>query len=205
LEIPIPEYLLLRLAHLVDYGLAFNKVNTALDEIHRHHFEKAGGDILDVRDPITDYSEEGVSIRNTIAKLVGVDSPNALFDALRNCDEKGDKTYLVDKEWFIRSTHRAITRYGERSVFWMLENEYDVDLQRILGEQGHLAFKVDVNASLNEHLVCGNADCSIRNLKNKCSALGSPYVKPQAPYLEKHNERFRAMFEAIRASFRNDM
>ena len=195
----ITRKLLLHLAHLIGYARAFNNTNAQLDEIQRRHFNDAGADILIVRDPFVDYRLSADAAREEICALCHVDSPSELFAELEQCNDT-DELAIEDEDWLFTTMHDALTYYQERHLFFMLESEYEADLITHLGTQGKARFDADVHALLNKHLMCGNADSSIRMIKEFLIQHGHPYVDPPPPYREKYNQRFAVMHASIRAS-----
>ena len=190
---------LLSLLHTLNYAIAFNEVNSQLNDIQSQHFEDAGLNVLDVRDPFTVYSQ-GKEDRLWLSLLCNVKSEREAVEQLNKQGVEDEVISVPDETRLLQAMRDSITRYNERHLFFMLESEYDDDLRSMLGETGALAFKADINALLNRHLVCGNADRSIKLIKQFLSEKGAPYTKPEHPYMAKHDARFAEMYARIRES-----
>jgi hypothetical protein len=194
---------LLELAHIVNYGLAFSRVNAMLDTAQREHFDAASKNILDMRDELTPY-DSGILARIALYKQCNIDDEQDLYRTLKHMDSQADTLDVrpddinIDKGWFILTAKEAITRYNERHAFFMLESEYEDDLIAALGEVGHKAFSASMHNILNTHLACGNADDAILLLKRKLIEYNDPYTRPLEPYMAKHNARFAAMHAMIK-------
>jgi hypothetical protein len=190
---------LLHLLHLVNYGIAFNEVNQQLDEIQTRHFTAAGKDILGIRDKFVPY-DEGKLAEQRLLVLCELSSANERFEAFNDVTRAHENIDVSD-DWLIKTIKNSITRYGERHCFFMLEYEYKNDLVNSLGMEGERVFTEAVQAFLHDHLICGQADESIKEAKALLSALGHDYKTPPPPYLEKHTCRFSEMNAAIKRSF----
>lgn len=190
---------LLSLLHTLNYAIAFNEVNSQLNDIQTQHFENAGLNILDVRDPFTNYSQ-GKEDRLWLSLLCNVKSEREAVEQLNKQGIEDELVSVPDKERLLQAMRESITRYDERHLFFMLESEYDEDLRSMLGEAGALALKAEINTLLNHHLVCGNADRSIKLMKQFLSDQGAPYARPEHPYMAKHDARFAEMYARIRES-----
>lgn len=193
---------LLSLAHLINYGIGFNTVNALLDIEQRKHFERVGQNILNIRDPFVPYDDGKVAL-DYIFSLCEITDLNHLYQVIKEKtaeEHRKDNIENIDEAWFCQTVHHAITRYEERCMFFMLEHEYDADLQDMLGHDGAQAFKEGIGAILNKKMVCGNADHAKSTLMSLLSELGDPYKAPGPPYREKHDTRF-AVFRAMLREF----
>lgn len=190
----IQAELLVSLFHVIDYGVGFNECNVALGHCQDEVFLSYGKDILSMRDPITAYERADTDLQQ-ICTLLGAKDIKQLKGMLRQ-----PPSHLVpvsDPRWLVEATHEAITRYRERTRYFMLENEYQADLITTLGETGAEVFSGVIHDFLNDHLVCGNADASIRALHTWLQSVGHPYTPPPPPYGEKHDIRFAAMHDRL--------
>lgn len=196
--IPVSADLLISLFHVIDYGVGFNACNTELDRRQQEVFESYGKDVLTLRDPITQYDRAPADVQQ-ICTLLGTDSEKQLKPMLR---QPPTHTVVVnDFRWLVDAVNEAITRYRERTSYFMLEHEYQTDLVRELGETGAEVFTSIMHDTLNEHLVCGNADRSIRELHQWLTSIGAPYTQPPPPYREKHDIRFADMHNRLSSFF----
>ena len=206
MNITVSTHLLLSLAHVIDYGLAFNRYNAMLYRFFQSHLKKAGGDIDDLLDPFPVYDSAYPTLR-AIYKLTGVSDNKGAVNALRKIHEARaenngqiiSRPVSVDKTWFADAAHQAITRYNERHILMILGGEYHDDLVSIMGEQAYRTMHDEfLNSSISGKLPCGNADFSIKLLNDWLSQEDRPYERPPLPYLQKHHERYRSMREAVR-------
>lgn len=186
----VQAQLLISLFHVIDYGVGFNECNAVLDRCQDEVFASYGKDILSMRDPITVYERAGTDIQQ-ICTILGVDDIKQLKGMLRQ--PPLHDVSVPSLHWLVEAAHEAITRYRERNRYFMLENEYQADLIATLGETGAEVFASVVHDALNDHLVCGNADASIRALHDWLQSAGHPYAPPPPPYGEKHDARFAEM------------
>ncbi|OUV22087.1 MAG: hypothetical protein CBC55_04645 [Gammaproteobacteria bacterium TMED95] len=195
---------LLSAAHIIDYALAFNETNSQLAAIQTRHFQEAGKDILTVRDPFTAY-ESAKEDQCWLLEICDIENSKALIGALNDSASEDAFVDVEDKSRLFRLMSEAITRYNERHLYFMLEHEYEEDLIGALGVKGYNALRAELNAYLNKHLICGNADSSIRRVKALLEDNGAAYTKPSAPYMQKHDARFADMHARIRASFKKSV
>lgn len=195
----------LNLIHLIDYGIAFNRVNAMLDETQRMHFNAIGSDILEFRDPFVLY-QDGVDAISQLMKLCGLNDNASFIHALRSLTDDDNSSIQIDSEtWFFETACNAITRYEERCVFYMIEHEYENDLALTLGAEKAREFNAAMHAILNKHLVCGEADSAKKEIKAFLHDRGCPYQKPGSPYMSKYDARFAEMMRAIREAVRLSM
>jgi hypothetical protein len=182
--------LLVSLFHVIDYGVGFNECNVALGHCQDEVFSSYGKDILSMRDPITVYERANTDLQQ-ICALLGAHDMKQLKGMLRQ--PPSHDVSVPDLNWLVEASNEAITRYRERTRYFMLENEYRADLVTTLGETGAEVFSSVIHDFLNDHLVCGNADRSIRALYDWLQSVGHPYTPPPPPYGEKHDARFADM------------
>lgn len=197
----VEKNILLSAAHIIDYALSFNETNGQLDEIQRRHFQEAGKDILVIRDPFTSY-ETAKDDMGWLYEICRVENSRDLIQALNDPTSEKVLVDVDDNTRLFRLMSESITRYDERHLFFMLEHEYEEDLISTLGAKGYYALRAELNAYLNKHLICGNADGSIRRVKTFLEKNNVAYKRPPAPYMQKHDERFAYMIAQIKASFK---
>lgn len=192
----IRKKVLCDLIHLISFSLAFNRLNAMLNKAQTSHFERAGKDILSIRDPFIPYTE-GAKAQQTILALCGASTLQEMY----SLHQQDDTLILIDDpEWVIDTIQQAIRFYKERHLFFMLDTEYDDDLNLALGEEGATSFKGALHEILNKHLVCGCADDSVSSLIYFLQSQGKTYTPPPAPYMEKHTARFAEFIAMVRAS-----
>ncbi len=189
---------LLSLAHLVYYGLSFNRVNAQLDEIQSRHFIEAGKDISAIRDLFVPY-DDGKEAQQHLFSLCDAQDEHDVIRLLNDKD-KHNPIIEIKQQWAIETINHAITRYNERCRFFMMEHEYEEDLIKHLGEAGAMSFKLEVKTFLGKKMVCGNACRAEREMRNLLDTLGSPYEKPPSPYMDKWKERFKHWTQALNKS-----
>jgi hypothetical protein len=197
--IDVSKHLLLSVVHTLNYSIAFNEVNAALNDIQTRNFEQAGQNILDFRDPYTEDTQ-GRQDLHWLLELCQVNNDNEAIQLLRDDDSKKVLIAVDDETRLVSAMHNAITRYNERHCFFMLEPEYETDLIRTLGKEGASTLRAEIHALLNKRMTCGNADSSIKDIKRFLDDNKRPYEKPGYPYLAKHDARFAEMYARIRES-----
>jgi hypothetical protein len=179
---------LLALLHIINYAKAFNEFNAKLDASQKNHFGLAGKNIEDLRDPFVLYSQAD-SVTAELLELTGLQHIN---DSVKELNAKApslNDEISVNTKWFAQIASEAITFYDERTLFFMTCGEYRTDLIRALGKLGYESFHEDM-LELLDHMISGNADQSIREVKSDLEEAGSPYARPPAPYREKEQARY---------------
>lgn len=185
MSIMVPKRVLLELTVLISYGMAFNALNAELDAIQRKHFEQHGKSIDDMRDPFVPY-DTAEATQNALYKHCGVTTQDEAFDWLNhNADD--DSMVTVDREWVIAAMHEAITRYGERHMFLMLDKTLQAQVRAYLGEAESAELYAELRTLVQERLICGNADNSLLGVEHFLLQQGAAYTPPPHPYKAKLN------------------
>lgn len=185
MSVVVPKRVLLELTVLISYGMAFNALNAELDAIQRKHFEQHGKSIDKLRDPFVPY-DTAEATQAALYAYCGITTQDEAFDWLNhNADD--DSMVTVDREWVISAMHEAITRYGERHMFLMLDKTLQAQVRAYLGEAESAALYADLRALTQERLICGNADNSLLGVEHFLLQQGAAYTPPPHPYKAKLN------------------
>jgi hypothetical protein len=199
----VKTHVLLSLSHLIHFGLSFNELNKKLDKLQKSHFEFAGKNVLDVRDPFTVYVDVKIT-QERLWSLCGVDSVASAIDRL-NDDDFESVAVGIEREWLIATMSEAVTRYKERCSFYMIEHDYHTSLIAALGDTGFQKYLAEADSLLGKSMVCGSADQSEGVVKEALCEYGEPYSKPPYPYMQMHDKRFAETVRQIQATMRQYM
>lgn len=185
----VKRSLLLELAHINNYAIAFNSVNEELNAIQTRHFGQAGKKVEDLRDPFIPYTE-GEPLQRKLFRLCGIRSDDEIYTAFKNKTDLDLDVVIDDAAWLDASIRLAIRFYNERYMFFMLDDEFTDDLNRELGQPGVDSMKEELHHLLNTRMLCGSADDARVKLKAFLTEQDRPYDDPPAPYMAKYNARF---------------
>ena len=194
----VSSHVLLSLSHLIHFGLSFNELNEKLDELQKSHFEFAGKNILDIRDPFIVYAD-AKETQKRLWRLCKVTDIISTIDKLNDPDLES-VIVDVDRDWLMMIMSEAVTRYRERCSFYMIEHDYHPSLIAELGGEGFQEYLSDVQSLLGKSMVCGSADQSEGVVKEALCEYGEPYLKPPYPYMQMHDKRFAETIKQIQAA-----